>query len=82
MLRKKRNKRRLNLYRLIILLVSVVVMSYALAASQSNQSASDAAQPTTLPAQESERRESNLSEPFVPKEKVSADRAVSFPTDI
>ncbi|NIO08735.1 MAG: hypothetical protein GTO40_12270 [Deltaproteobacteria bacterium] len=82
MLRKSLNNTRQAIIRLIVLLVTVAVIGFALAASESKPAASDAERVPTTAVEERKKPPSPPSQPFVPSEKVSADRAVSFPTDI
>jgi hypothetical protein len=78
----RRSNTRLMIYRLGVLLISMVVIGYALAASESKKTASEPPGIRRPTAAESKPRETPPPSTFVPSEKVSADKAVSFPTDI
>ena len=80
--RIRRSNTRLMIYRLVVLLISVVVIGYALAASESKKTVSEPSSVSQPKAEEIRTPETPPPFPFVPSEKVSADRAVSFPTDI
>ncbi len=80
--RNRRSNTRLIIYCLGVLLISMVVIGYALAASESNKTTSEPSGIRPPTADESKRQKTPPPLTFVPSEKVSADKAVSFPTDI
>ena len=81
MLQKYRSETRRIIYR-VVFLISILVLGYALAATEPKKPASD------IPAKQTSESAGKVSkgtaEPpgFIPSEKVSADKSVSFPTDI
>jgi hypothetical protein len=70
------------IYRFSIFLISIFVIGYALAASEPEKQVSDSSGKPKSASEERKRLETARPPGFVPSEKVSADKTVSFPTDI
>jgi|TARA_B100000315_G_scaffold227232_1_gene234807 hypothetical protein len=70
------------IYRFVVLLISILIIGYALAAPKPKEPAFDISGKYKS-ASAGQKRQGTVTAPvFVPSEKVSADKAVSFPTDI
>ncbi len=77
-----RNNTRRIIYRLAVLLISTVAIGHALALPEPKRPAPGLSGENT-PVPDREERQGVATPPgFVPSERVSADKAVSFPTDI
>ncbi len=79
---KRRSEPRRMIYRLVVLLISILVIGYALAASGPKKPASDISGKYKSTSDGNKLQGAVTFPVFVPSEKVSADKAVSFPTDI
>ena len=82
MLQRHRSEKRQIVYRLAVFLISSFVIGYALAASEPKESVSDASRQRSPATEEKKEKEKPDPPVFIPSEKVSADKSVSFPTDI
>ncbi len=68
--------------RLVILLIATLVIKYALAAPESTILANETGEGSQLAAEEGAPAKAEPLPNFVPSEAISADRSISFPTDI
>ncbi len=77
-----RTNTRRSIYRLAVLLISTVAIGHALALSEPEKPVPVISGENKPVPEAKERRVVTTPRVFVPSEKVSADKAVSFPTDI
>ncbi len=80
--RDRRSNTRRTIYRLAVLLISTVAIGHALATPEPKRPAPDISGANKPVPDRKERQRVATPPVFVPSEKVSADKAVSFPTDI
>ncbi len=79
---KRRSETQRIIYRFVVFLISILIIGYALAASDPKKPASDISGKHKSASVEKKRQGTATPPGFVPSEKVSADKSVSFPTDI
>ncbi len=77
-----RNNTRRSIYRLAVLLIATVAIGQALALPEPKRQDSGIPGAHGPVPNRKELQEAAMPPLFVPSEKVSADKAVSFPTDI
>ncbi len=78
----RRSNTRRSIYRLAVLLICTVAIGHALALPDPKRRVPGISGAQGPIPDRKETREAAMSSEFVPSEKVSADKAVSFPTDI
>ena len=82
MLQDRRNNTRRTIFRLAVLLISTVAIGHALALPDPKRQVPGISGENRPDPDRKERQEVAMPPLFIPSEKVSADKAVSFPTDI
>ena len=82
MLQNSRNSTRRTVFRLAVLLISTAVIGHALALPEPRRLVPGITGERRAVPDLKERQEAATPPVFVPSERVSADKAVSFPTDI
>jgi hypothetical protein len=78
----RRSNTRRAIYRLAVLLIATLAIGRALALSEPKSQAPGISEKNRPVAGGIERQEAAMPPVFVPSEELSADKAVSFPTDI
>ncbi len=78
----RRSNTRSSIYRLAVLLICTVAIGHALALPELKRQDSGIPGAHEPVSDRKELQEAAMPPVFVPSEKVSADKAVSFPTDI
>ena len=76
-----RTNTRRSIYRLAVLLISTVAIEHALATPEPKRPVPDISGINKPVPDRKERQRVATPPVFIPSEKVSADKAVSFPTD-